>query len=273
MQVWERFFENAARKLMGLDLLVGQDFKDDEEKMNERKFESAKKLPSLDTEERGSHEWELVKDWWSHVVVYEKSSCYVIHKHTGNSMWLSQFVKSRSSLLYSAKEFMNAPPHNIIQATKLGWITYFDHITNRSLFLNVRSWECEQFLPIDASPRCTELGFSLKKSADGVEWVEPNPICSHSWVQVIVNSAITVGSETPTSWDNWPAEVSSTAPYYFWNRITGQKLYLEPKGCFDHFSGWTLCGEEGDLANLFWHNPLTEESVWCEPLASCLFAI
>jgi len=274
MKVWERFFENASRRMMGEELLT------DEEDLEP----STRDVAIGEVDDCTSSDWVRVKAMWTNFVCYDKEGWFTVDKWTRERVWLSDFLRSNASVLLNAHQLSliesrrgrNAAhfPTSITGACKEGWLPYFDHASNRSLWLNTRSWICEQALPIGRSTSCCN-DLRLVTRSEG--WVETDQICSTSGVQVIVGGREEEDEEevvggwkdeaegVSSAWD-WPVtKQEEPAQCYFINRISGHKAWHAPAGWCDSFPGWELCCEEGHMDQCWWYNRETGESYWCEP--------
>jgi len=284
MAVWERFFENAARKMAGEDYLVDE-YEDEEPRKSVQRSgggggapKIVKSVKSTVIEEITPEFSSKMRDFWQHILCFEAGHAwYVIHKLSGESLWLSDFLREWASFFFSPGELQRLElsgrghaelPRSIASASRQGWINYFDHVSSRSFFMNVRTWKVEQYLPLGTG--ASDVGLICY---GGSEWVETDQLCNQSWIQVIISNhdleearSDAVSSSAAPSWDDWPTSVSSTAAHYFWNRITGHKVWLPPPNWCDGYpEGWVICAEEGQLGHMWWYNTETEEAVWCEP--------
>ena len=283
LKVWERFFENAARRM------AGEDFLEDEPKVQVKSSgparravmkEENREMDSVFEDETLSPDWAQVRRMWQNIVCYDKEAWYVLDKFTGQSIWLVDFLRNPvfcnalQLQQLEARGRLKALPSSVIAAVKLGWLPYFDHVSNLTFFLNSRSWQCEQYLPIGRGAKvCAELGLS-HSSNDG-DWVGPDQVCCFSWVQVLLGSCSGEeeggdgAGEVAATWESWPAEVTTSATYYYWNRITGHKAWLPPPGwaADPRWPGWVLCAEDTALESLWWWHAETDQAVWCEPTA------
>ena len=286
MAVWERFFENAARKMAGEDF-VDVDRNEDADPLQSqligdggRALKIVKSVQSAVIDEITLEFSSKMRDFWQHILCFEGGHAwYVIHKMNGESLWLSDFLRKWSSFFYSPGELQRLEssgrdhaqlPTSIASASRGAWMNYFDHVSSHSFFMNVRTWKVEQYLPLGTG--ASDVGLICYGDS---EWVETDQLCNQSWIQVIINHDLEAHSDASSSsaspsWNDWPSSVSSTAAYYFWNRITGHKVWLPPPNWCDGFpEGWVICAEDGQLEHMWWYNTETEEAVWCEAIESC----
>lgn len=253
MAVWEQFFANAARRMAGEDFLLGMDDVEREEKP----VIKTKQAESLQRDDL-SREWPKVLSWWQNVLCYENYACedvwYVINLSTGTSVWLSDHLKTfeRNGLLLPPNQTQKEKPRGLLSAAKNAWSRYFDHVSNRMYFLHVHSWQCEQTLPL-ATNRAnrdlcsSQLGLVLSSPSHFFPDVECDNICSQSWVQVSMTTNPSSGANNR----------------YFYNRVTGHRVWVPPPGC-NPYAPWALCCEDDDFEALFWSNEETGESIWVE---------
>jgi len=256
MAVWEKFFENAARRMAGEDFLVEKDDDDVWEKPHPTKSKSkTTQVESLQRDDL-SAEWPKVREWWQNVLCYEnyasEDAWYVINLSSGTSVWLSDHLKTyeRKGLLLPPQEANKGKPTGILNAAKNAWSFYFDHVSNRTYFLHIHSWQCEQTLPL-ATNRANrdlcnnQLGLVLSSPSSLVPDVECDNICSQSWVQVSMTNP------------------SAGATCYYYNRVTGHRVWLPPPA-WNPYAPWLLCVEDDDFEAYFWFNAETGESIWVE---------
>jgi hypothetical protein len=254
----------------------------------------------------------LVMHWFAPCLVYDSSSgtdqYYMLNRSgNGESMWLAQWlyetyhrynqnsVQPTPTKLQLA-EITNARlPRMVIEAIKLGWVTYFDRVSNSCMWLNVHSWAVQWVLPLGGDPLLAATGIRSEASVEE-EDIAADQSIAENWVMVVTeyekdkavvtlpakmnevkldsksfgNNSNKVPNEDNDIWSEWDADVlrseQQNDPYYY-NRITGDTSLDAPPNYHEineKRGGWALiCSEQSDWA-YYWFHEGTSESVWCE---------
>lgn len=255
MAVWERFFQNAALRMMGEDL--------DNDAIS-RPHRSAEES----TGKRIKMDRRMMMMWYQFVCCCCQTTgqCYLVNKASGVlGGWLSDFLAPFTPYLsVSTSSSLPASPD---AAAHGGWLTYYDPETNSTTFFNVLTWAA----PVSSLPLgvgggrhlCIEAGLTSCGGDNDPHdvWFGPDQALGRAWVQVSRRTQESTTSKTSSDkWSDWPAADNTV---YYWNLLSGQTL-SQPPPFFQVYEGWILCCEEGDFHHLFWYCEATGESVWCE---------
>lgn len=260
MAVWNRFFENAAR------LMMGEEFVSDE---------MPPVVTSPKTASSGSKmARQMLMAWYQHFCCCCQATgeCYLVNKSNGASGgWLDEFLAPYASFLSVSTSLPTSPE----SALRSGWICYFDPESNSTSFFNILTWaQPVTSLPLGAGEGrrvCLEAGLASCGDANDPHdvWFCPDNVLGRAWVQVSrtqdASAVRNTVSAKADNWSDWEAQQQPTAELgvYYWNLLSGQTC-LYPPPFFQTYEGWILCCEEDDFQHLFWFCEHTGESVWCD---------
>jgi len=336
MAVWETFFENAMKMMIGREV--------EEERAHAANAPRGKRqaasygreydldlLENLDEEDQwawsasSSGAKALVKDtpamrrqaaaeqaaaaeaavsfWFDHVMMHQSkvgSDLYwfVRKSDTEATVWLEEHIYNSYHLHGQltvqptpTKELIEARlPRLVLDSLRLGWVTYYDSLSNRCLWLNIHTWRCENTLPLGGDPMLGIAGLWDALQQEDVEEVVADTAVQDSWVLVVVEPKEDPfapslrgrggaqakgidGSDQVFEWDAWDEAVAEVGgveaddvPYYY-NRITGSTSLTSPPN-YDEINerrgGWQLVCSEASQWAYYWYHRASGESVWVE---------
>jgi len=228
---------------------------------------SASPIEVLSTS-RTSRQDARVFEWFSWILCYSQqdegetvaAEGYVIHKSTRATLWLSEHLQQQQLLgLYSGSSSSSSLPDTLLEAARQGWLCYYEHATNRAVFLNCLSWRCEAYLPLARDNESVALGMQICCEPEWQSWVEADPMATQAWVVCFTREMTATPSCTPLP-----------TTYYF-NRFSGHTSYEAPCNWNELkqtlWGGWVLCmSEESDWVPYWWHEA-SGESAWAEEAA------
>jgi len=238
--------------------------------------------------------------WYDHVLMHQNrdgsDQYYFLRKSSGNgseAVWLEDHIYASYHLHAQltvqptpTKEITEARlPRLVLDSLKFGWVTYYDALSNRCLWLNVHTWRCENTLPLGGDPMLGPAGLwdALQDAVN--EEVEADATVANSWVLVVKEpkddpfspslnaQAKSDGSDQTFEWDAWDEAVQEVGgmgewdqPYYY-NRITAATSFTPPHN-YDEINekrgGWQLVCSEASERAYYWYHRASGESAWVE---------
>ena len=259
MQVWEKFFENAARRMMGDMFLPEDDSTPILAPISPRKLKS-----NSNSSKSGCIGAKLLGEWFQQILCHSESAqtCYVVNKITGQSQWFDDFFGAFEPYMSRQQQAPKSLPTCLDAACGQGWIAFFDPWKNTTSFFNTLTWATtETYLPLgEGTPRqnCLELGLTSASLDPEDVWFAPDQASAARWVQVT-----TIQASSRVAGQSEHKEEFEKAQIFFYNLLTGQTMESEPEN-WQIYDGWRLCCESDDYVNLFWYCDSTAKSVWCE---------
>jgi len=240
--------------------------------------------------------------WFDHVLMHRfrdgSDQYFFLRKSSGNgseAVWLEEHIYNSYHLHAQltvqptpSREITEARlPRLVVDSVRLGWVTFYEAMSNRCLWLNVHTWRCENTLPLGGDPMLGPAGlWDALQDAENEE-VAADGTVADSWVLVVQEpkedpfapslraQAKDGGSDQVFEWDAWDEAVQEVGgmtggdlyrPYYY-NRISGATSFAPPPNydeIVERRGGWQLVCSEASQWAYYWYHAATGESLWVE---------